>query len=109
MFENSGKLKSLDLSHLNTDYVSDMSYMFYNCSSLETLLIKFNTVNIIFMEYMFASCISLNSLNIETFSTKNARDLTNIFDKDKGLILYMDFKACTNLIDILPKYVTRRI
>ena len=55
---------------------------------------------------MFASCISLSSLNIGTFSTENVGDLTNIFDKDEGLVLYMNFKTCANLKEKLPKYVT---
>ena len=106
MFKNCGKLKSLDLSHLITDEVFDMSYMFYNCSSLETLLVKFNTLNIMYMQYMFASCISLSSLNIGTFSTESAIDLSDMFDKDEGLILYLNFTACANLKEILPEYVT---
>ena len=106
MFENCTKLTSLDLTHLITDYVTDMKYMFHNCTSLETLLVYFNTLNVKYMQNMFSSCISLSSLNIGSFFTANVENLTDMFDKDEGLQLYMDFHTCSNLKASLPEYVT---
>ena len=37
MFSHCSSLTSLDLSNFNTNKVEDMSYMFYNCSSLTSL------------------------------------------------------------------------
>ena len=86
-----------------------MSYAFYNCSSLNYLEVSnFNTLNVKKMQYMFASCTSLKSLNIGSFFTANVENenLENMFEKDEGLELYMDYKTCANLKQILPTYIT---
>ena len=45
--------------------MTNMSYMFYKCSSLTSLnLSNFNTNNVNNMSYMFFNCSSLNSLNL---------------------------------------------
>ena len=64
MFENCGQLTSLDLSNFYTKKVLYMDKLFYNCSSLETLIINFNTTRVNRMSYMFGLCTSLKSLNI---------------------------------------------
>ena len=106
MFENCGKLKSLDLSHIITDDVYDMSYAFNNCSSLETLVVRFRTENVKYMQNMFSNCISLTSLNIGTFFTGSALNFTEMFENDRILVLTMDTKTCANVYHSLPSYVT---
>ena len=106
IFENCKSLISLDLSNFDTYSTTDMSNMFNNCSSLESLKINFNTENVTKMPYMFASCAKLTSLNITSFNTKNVRDFTNIFKDDINLDLYLDSNKCQNLINILPNSVT---
>ena len=49
--------KELNLSNFNTNNVTDMSYMFSECSSLKELnLNNFNTNNVTNMREMFRGC-----------------------------------------------------
>ena len=49
-----------------------MSYMFYNCSSLEELnLNNFNANNVTYMSCMFEYCPKLKELNLNSFNTIN--------------------------------------
>ena len=65
MFEGCSKLMVLDLSSLDTDNVTDMSWMFEGCSSLTNLdLSIFNTTNVTNMKAMFSRCYKLTSLNL---------------------------------------------
>ena len=64
VFFNCSSLISLNLSNFNTNNVQDMSHMFYRCSSLTYLnLSNFNTNYVKDMSYMFYHCSSLSSLN----------------------------------------------
>ena len=49
---------------MNTTNVTDMSYMFSYCSSLNNLpdISKWNTTNVTNMSFMFYNCKSLNNL-----------------------------------------------
>ena len=50
--------KKIDLSNFNANNVTDMSYMFYDCSSLSILyLSNFNTDNVIYISDIFYECI----------------------------------------------------
>ena len=75
MFENCSSLLSLpDISKLNTNNVNDISFMFYDCSSLLSLpdISKWNTNKVTNMNYMFAYCSSLSSLpDISKWNTNN--------------------------------------
>ena len=65
MFYECSSLISLpDISKWNTNNIENMSYMFYECSSLISLpdISKWNTNNIESMSYMFYGCSSLISL-----------------------------------------------
>ena len=51
------------LEYLNTENVTDMSYMFLECYNLKTLdLTNFNTGNVSDMTNMFSGCQSLNTI-----------------------------------------------
>ena len=79
MFSGSG-LTSLDLSGFNTANVTDMSYMFYNCSNLRSLDVSsFNTSNVTDMRTMFYGCSNLTSLDVSSFNTSSATTLTYMF------------------------------
>ena len=55
----------VNLTNLNTWNVTDMSSMFYGCSSLESLdLSNFNTSSVKTMSNMFKDCSGLTSLNL---------------------------------------------
>ena len=60
--------------------MTNMSKMFYNCSSLTSLnLSNFNTNNVNNMSYMFYNCSSLTSLNLSNFNTNNVKHMNNMF------------------------------
>ena len=65
MFYNCSSLTSLDVTHFNTAKVTDMSSMFYNCSSLTSLdVTHFNTAKVTNMSFMFASCGALTTIYV---------------------------------------------
>ena len=77
-------LKSLEditgLEFLNTEKVTDMSYMFENCRSLASLdLRNFDTGNVWNMYSMFAECCGLKSLDLSHFDTRNVINMQNMF------------------------------
>ena len=74
------------LEYLNTEKVTDMSYMFSNCSSLTSLdVTHFNTANVTNMWYMFSSCSALLSLNVTNFNTANVTNMRNMFSSCSSL------------------------
>ena len=80
MFFNCSSLTSLDLSSFNTSNVTDMSDMFDNCSSLTNLdLSSFNTSNVMDMSYMFDDCSSLTSLVLSSFDTSRVTAMRHMF------------------------------
>ena len=68
------------LKYLNTANVTDMSYMFYSCSSLTSLdVTHFNTAKVTNMNFMFSRCSSLISLDVTHFNTENVTNMRNMF------------------------------
>ena len=90
---------------MKTSKVTDMSYMFNNCSSLESLTVSFDTGKVENMEKMFRDCISLSSLDISTFKTETCQNFEEMFENDENLNLTLSYKSCQNLIKTLPSYV----
>ena len=70
--------------------------MFCSCSSLKSLdLSHFNTDKVIRIEYMFFECSSLNELNLNNFKTNNVTDMTDMFygcSKELKLKIKIQFK-----------------
>ena len=87
------------IENLNTESVTDMSSMFYNCKSLSSLnLSKFNTAKVENMELMFYNCESLSSLNLSNFNTAKVTDM------------YSMFAGCSNLSSLdLSKFNTAKV
>ena len=80
MFYGCTSLKSLDLSGIRTDNVIDMKCMFCDCSSLTSLDVSgFNTANVTNMSDMFSGCTSLRSLDLSSFNTSNVTDMSCMF------------------------------
>ena len=80
MFYNCSSLTSLDVTHFNTAKVTDMGYMFYICSSLTSLdVTHFNTANVTNMSYMFYNCKALTSLDVTHFNTANVTNMGYMF------------------------------
>lgn len=88
MFYNCSSLTSLDLSSFNTKNVTDMSYMFWDCYDLTSLDISsFNTANVTNMNIMFQSCSKLKTIYASSLFTTNA--VSSSFDM---------FWDCTSLV-----------
>ena len=80
MFYDCSSLTSLDVTHFNTAKVTDMRYMFSSCSSLTSLdVTNFNTANVANMSYMFSGCSSLTSLDVTHFNTANVTNMSGMF------------------------------
>ena len=80
-FFDCSKLTTIsDISNLITANVTNMDYMFYECSSLTSLnLSSFNTANVTKMWYMFCGCSSLTSLDLGSFNTANVTHMSEMF------------------------------
>ena len=80
MFYRCSSLTSLDVTHFNTAKVTNMSCMFWGCSSLTSLyLTNFNTAEVTNMSSMFASCSSLTSLYLTNFNTAKVTNMSSMF------------------------------
>ena len=80
-FQHFGKLQTIEgIENLNTEEVTDMSYMFSGCSNLISLdLTSFNTATVTDMSYMFSDCSSLTSIDLTSFNVKNVTSLQRMF------------------------------
>ena len=81
MFGDCSSLTSLDLSNFNTSKVTEMYGMFNGCSSLTTLdLSNFNTSKVTGMLQMFNKCSSLASLDLSNWNTSKVNEMLWMFD-----------------------------
>ena len=81
MFYNCPYLFLLDVSGFNTDNVTNMQGMFGWCSALASLNVtNFNTENVTNMKAMFSTCRSLTSLDVTNFNTENVTDMSKMFE-----------------------------
>ena len=71
MFYRINKLKSIIFyPNINSSIITDMSQMFYECSSLTSInLTNFDTQNVRKMSGMLYSCTSLTSIDFSNFNT----------------------------------------
>ena len=80
MFYMSSGLKSIDLSNFNTSKVTDMSHMFDGCSNLTDLdLSSFNTSKVTSMYWMFSNLKKVTSLDLSNFDTKMVTNMFGLF------------------------------
>lgn len=76
MFYNCSYAPNLEVSHFNTSNVTNMDRMFYNCSSVSKLdLSNFDTSNVTNMNYMFGGCSSLTTIDMSGFDTSNVSNM----------------------------------
>lgn len=70
-------------STLNTSKVTNMSNLFYDCNSLKSLscITEWDTSNVTDMSYMFQGCVSLNSLpDISDWNTEKVINMEHMFE-----------------------------
>lgn len=86
MFENCTKLTSLNLSGWNTSNVTDMSGLFGHDQQLTNLRFDgWNTGNVRLMGHMFEYCAKLTSLDLSGWDTSNVTDMYGLFDNCTSL------------------------
>ncbi|MEH2871073.1 BspA family leucine-rich repeat surface protein [Segatella copri] len=87
-FKDLPKLETITgLEYLNTEKVTDMSYMFSGCTNLTSLdVTKFNTANVTNMSDMFGNCSALTSLDVSKFNTVNVTNMGRMFYNCSALI-----------------------
>ena len=79
------------IQYLNTSNVTDMSHMFYNCTSLQSVnLSNFNTSKVTDMSYMFGGfndeyIMTLTSLDLSSFDTSKVTNMEGMFYWDNYL------------------------
>ena len=99
MFYNCTSLK--EVPQFDTSKVTNMSYMFYNCTSLEEIP-QFDTSNVKFMSNMFGGCNKLTDTSID-----NILQFCITSKKENGTLQYLGFNSNAypiNRIEALPHY-----
>ncbi len=104
-FEEFTKLTTINgLENLNTEEVTNMNSMFFNCGSLTSLdLSSFHTEKVENMGYLFYSCSKLSSLDISGFNTGNVWNMYCMFaycsklNFSKDFFLYFDTRKVENM------------
>ena len=87
MFYMSSGLKSIDLSNFNTSNVTSMASMFDGCSNILNLdLSNFDTSKVTNMNSMFYDCSNLESLDLSNFNTSNVTNMSSMFNRCSLLI-----------------------
>ena len=86
MFNDCSALTSLDVSGFDTSRVTDMRSMFYNCTQLKSLDVSgFDTSRVTDMGYMFLGCSALTSLDVSGFDTSRVTSMVGMFGWCKAL------------------------
>ena len=99
MFNRCEALTSLNLTSFNTEKVTDMQGMFGECSDLTSLnLSNFNTEKVMYMSNMFYNCNKLTSLDLTSFNTAEVTKMDNMF------------RSCTDLTSLdLSNFNTAKV
>ena len=95
------------MENLNTEMVTTMAGMFYQCEALTSLdVTNFNTANVTDMSLMFSSCTKLSSLNLYNFNTENVTNMLAMFSSCKNLAtIYTSEKFVTTKVDNLNHFM----
>ena len=91
------------MENLNTEMVTTMAGMFYQCEALTSLdVTNFNTANVTDMYLMFSSCTKLTSLNLYNFNTENVTNMLGMFSDCNALAtIYASDKFVTTKVENL--------
>ena len=110
MFSGCSGLTSLDLSHFNTQNVTDMQSMFSGCSGLTSLdLSHFNTQNVTDMIEMFKGCSALTTINSNTaWQCPESEDMFAGCTQLKGAISYDENKVDAKMANPETGYFTAK-
>lgn len=85
-FGDCKSLTSLNISSFDTSHITEMRGLFAGLRALKSLdLSSFNTSNVTDMSAMFGSCSSLESLDLSGFNTANVTSMQSMFDNCESL------------------------
>ena len=85
-FSGCNGLTSLDVSKWNTSQVTNMYDMFYSCRGLTSLDVsKWNTSQVTNMGSMFSGCSGLTSLDLSNWNTAKVTNMSDMFNSCSGL------------------------
>ena len=80
-FQGCSSLQSLDLSSWDTSKVTNLSSCFQGCGYLQSLdLSSWDTSKVTDLRYCFQGCSSLQSLDLSSWDTSKVTDLSNCFE-----------------------------
>jgi surface protein len=86
LFYECSSLTFLDLSNFSSINTINMSNLFNGCNNLTYLnLSNLNTQKVTDMSFMFNDCFSLTNLNVSSFITDNVTNMSNMFCHCKSL------------------------
>ena len=110
MFYGCSGLTSRDLSHFNTQNVTNMMQMFYGCSGLTSLdLSHFNTQKVTYMSGMFYGCSALTTINSNrAWPYKVSKDMFAGCTKLKGAVAYDENKTDATMANPETGYFTAK-
>ncbi len=90
-------LTKIDLSGFNTENVTNMEFMFYDCFRLVDLNISnLNTNQVINMSYMFSKCNALGTIDLRSFNTERVTNMISMFSNCRS----------TKEIKVSAKFIT---
>ena len=85
-FSNCKRLRSIDLSMLDTSRARDLMRLFYGCSSLESLdLSAFRFENAVRLRSMLMGCTALRSVTFGEVDTSGVKDIAFMFSDTPSL------------------------
>ena len=95
------------MENLNTEMVTTMEGMFYQCEALTSLdVTNFNTAKVTDMSLMFSFCTKLSSLNLYNFNTENVTNMLAMFSSCKNLAtIYTSEKFVTTNVNNLNHFM----
>ena len=80
MFAYCNSLCSIDLSHLDTQNVTDMTGLFHYCTSLPNIdMSGLDTRNVTSMNRLFCDCYKLSNIELGNINTSNLTDASWLF------------------------------
>ena len=74
-------LKKLDLSQFDCNNIKSICAMFGNCNMLNEIILPKNTENVIDMSFLFLNCSCLETIDFSNFSTNNVKNMKGMFAK----------------------------
>lgn len=78
----------LHIDRLDTSAVTDMQFMFHDCSSLEYVdVFGFDTSQVERMNAMFHGCAALQGINVAGFDTSKVISMTSMFNGCSALVV----------------------